>query len=567
VSLLAAFGWNGLSLWFTRYLLAVLSVFFALQVDWLAEPYLSMTPPFLTFLAAIMLTAWHGGFPPALVATILSVFIVDYYLIAPLSSFKASPADFWSLGVFALEGMVMAYCIDHLQRARQKALHAKRQLSRLHELNVRLFDEPDSTHLLRRVLTAAMELLKADKGMIQLYDQQSHRLVMMAQVGFSEEFVRWFHQMPAGGSFCEAAFERKQRVIIDDIAKSPAFASLADMFTHNQVVAVQSTPLFNMERKVIGVLSTCFRTSNVPSEETLGFLDLYAHQAERILETKRTEEALRGVNVDLERRVVTEQEELSEKEEKLQSLLSELAVTEERERKHLALELHDYLAQLLALATMKLALAQHSLHRSTGDSKRYLEETEDAIKKSLEYARTLMAELTPPELHQSGLPLALRWLAGQMPKHGLDVDVSLACESLTLPEAQAVLIYRSVRELLINVVKHAAVDRATISLRVDANDILIVAVQDSGRGFNASALTPDVGEHHFGLRSIRERMAVLGGSLDFDSLSGRGTRVTLRLPLPSSPAALSLRAASAPRLDRVSTAPTASPDQESLPFS
>jgi glucose-6-phosphate-specific signal transduction histidine kinase len=94
-------------------------------------------------------------------------------------------------------------------------------------------------------------------------------------------------------------------------------------------------------------------------------------------------------------------------------------------------------------------------------------EIDNLLEKAGEYTRSLMAKLNPPVLDELGLPSALTWLAKQMPLHGLLVEVRLFQEQVPLPDDQSVLLFQSVRELLINVAKHAGTDRAIVSLRVD----------------------------------------------------------------------------------------------------
>ncbi len=88
-------------------------------------------------------------------------------------------------------------------------------------------------------------------------------------------------------------------------------------------------------------------------------------------------------------------------------------------------------------------------------------EVDSLLEKAGEYTRSLMAKLNPPVLDELGLPSALTWLAKQMPLHGLLVEVRLLDEQVPLPDDQAVLLFQSVRELLINVAKHAGTDRAS----------------------------------------------------------------------------------------------------------
>ena len=548
------------------YLFGGLIVFLALQVKWLIQPFISTSPPFLTFFAAIMVTAWHWGFRPALFAMVLSAVVIDYYLVVPLQGFAVSPADLGTLGLFGLVGTVLAYSIDHLQSARCEAVTTQKQLQRLHELSTELLNEEHLEHMLQRVLKAALELLRADKGVIQLYDSKDHALAMIAQVGFNQEFANQFHRLSIDVSSCGAAFQRKERVLIENVATDPVFSRLAPLFSIYEVVSAQTTPLFTADRRVFGLLSTYYSKPHVPSEEEFRLVDLYARQAERVLEAKHHEEGLRRAKVELEGRVAAHQQELRETEERLRGLISELAGTEERARRHLASELHDYLGQLLALGLIKLKLARQFLGRSPGQSERYIQDTAEALNLSLEYARTLIAKLCPSELHDSGLPAAVGVLAGQMSRHGLAVELCMSSDSLALPDDEAVLLYKSVRELLMNVVKHAGVDRATVTLTVDSDNTILVRVQDAGRGFDVSSVKPNGADDHFGLASIREQMAAMGGWLHEESAIGRGTTTTLGLPLLPLGVVRSERAASSLRQDRVRAKTLEPPAQESLPL-
>lgn len=553
--------------WIRPYISAVLAVFLALTVKSFIQPYISTSPPFITFLAAIMFTAWHWGFQPALFATVLSAIIIDYRFFAPINSFGLGMADAATLAFFCVVATVMAYAIHHLQNARREAVAAQRQLQHLHELSTQLLNEEDFERALQRVLTAAMELIGAPRGVIQVYDPKNHVFQIAAQVGFNQEFFNYFQCVPIDFSTCGAAFQRKQRVIIENIATDPVFSQLAPLFSPYEVISVQSTPLFCTDRRVFGVLSTYFSKAHVPSEGEFWLLDLYVRQAERVLEVKRQEKDLLRAKVDLEQRVMANQQQLLQADERLQDLISELAVTEERQRHQLASELHDYLAQLLTLGQIKLKLARQFLGPSPVQSEHYMQEAAEALKRALEYSRTLMAELCPPELHESGLFPAVRWLAGHMSKHGLIVELHSNADSVTVPDDQAVLLYKSVRELLINVVKHAGVGQATVSLVVDSDNTLTLSVQDAGRGFDASSAGRQREAGHFGLSSIRDRMAALGGWLREETTIGRGTKITLGLPLqPPLTTVHSFHAASGLAQDRVKVKTVEHVDQQDLPY-
>jgi signal transduction histidine kinase len=129
----------------------------------------------------------------------------------------------------------------------------------------------------------------------------------------------------------------------------------------------------------------------------------------------------------------------------------------------------------------------------------------------------------------------LRWLAEQMSRHGLTVNfLSIACDSVPLTDDQAMLLYQSVRELLMNIVKHAGVNRAVVALEVADSDKLRISVQDSGRGFDPSTLRATAPGQHLGLSSVRDRIVTMGGTFTLDSTIGQGTAITLCVPLQPS---------------------------------
>lgn len=149
------------------------------------------------------------------------------------------------------------------------------------------------------------------------------------------------------------------------------------------------------------------------------------------------------------------------------------------------------------------------------------------------YTRSLITDLSPPALRYHGLIAGLAWLVNYMKQYELTVAAELPGEDeLKLPEEQAMLLFQSVRELLINASKHAGTGYATV--RLEHRDAQVrIEVKDKGRGFDLAApvLTADGVFSQFGLFSIRERMRALGGAFEIESASEQGTTATLVLPL------------------------------------
>lgn len=257
----------------------------------------------------------------------------------------------------------------------------------------------------------------------------------------------------------------------------------------------------------------------------------YLGSAIDITDRKHAEEQLQQWTVELEKRVDERTQALVRSQERLRALASDLSATEQQERRRLATELHDYLAQLLVVGRMKLGQAKP--HVQDSKTQQLLSEADDVLTQSLNYTRFLVAELSPQVLYQFGLPAALKWLGGQMKTHGLTVVVHCDRDHLPMEEERAVILYQSVRELLFNVVKHARTTEAAISLSCRTDHMVSITVSDQGCGFNPSTTmeTDRALPGRFGLFNVQERVEAVGGRLNLDSTEGRGTTVTLTAPI------------------------------------
>lgn len=251
-----------------------------------------------------------------------------------------------------------------------------------------------------------------------------------------------------------------------------------------------------------------------------------------ITDLKRTQRQLLELNDALEHRVRERTRSLVTYQEHLRAMTSELVLTEQRERRRLAIELHDYLAQLLVASKMKSKLVSHHIMPS---GHQVMEDLRGLIDESLKYTRTLITDLSPTILYEAGLFAAIHWLGEQMRRHGLTVQIRQNGESLDMPDDKAVMIFQAVRELLFNVVKHAKVEEATVYLDQSPTGELTVTVEDCGTGFDTSSQDFHPGGGKYGLFTVRERLAALGGSCEIRSSSDRGTRAVVRVPLELPP--------------------------------
>ena len=288
-------------------------------------------------------------------------------------------------------------------------------------------------------------------------------------------------------------------------------------------------------------------------ERVIGVVLVFRDVSER----KLSQIQLQRWNAELEDRVRARTTELVNSQERLRALASQLNLTEQRERRRLAADLHDYLAQLLALIRIKLGQTLQRLPDQLGEGRSSLTEIDDLLLQCLQYARTLMAQLSPSVLQDLGLIPALHWLAEQMAQQGLKVDVKvLTQETPSFDEHQSDLLFQAVRELLTNILKHAGASTASVTIRKQDRDTWLLTVQDRGLGFNIDQVHYEPSGEHFGLFSIQERMEAMSGWCRIDSMPGQGTTVELGLAaIPSDAKPKSHISATAARFSKAARLP------------
>jgi signal transduction histidine kinase len=200
------------------------------------------------------------------------------------------------------------------------------------------------------------------------------------------------------------------------------------------------------------------------------------------------------------------------------------------ERQRIARDLHDSVSQSLFSTTLHVRTAQRALELeqldATGPVGEELSEIGQLTRGALAEMRALILELRPGALAEEGLVAALtKQAAALSAREGLTIDVDGPDAGLALELEVEEQLYRLGQEALANVVKHARASRAAVRIAAD-DDIVMIEVHDDGRGFDPAAVGPD----HFGLRSMRGRVADLGGRLEITSTPGQGTVLRVEVP-------------------------------------
>ena len=432
---------------------------------------------------------------------------------------------------------------DYLERKQaEQALSVRsRQRQQLYELASAVNRSDETAVLYETALDAIVVSLNAARASILLFDDHG---IMRFQAwrGLSEAY----RAAVEGHSPWTRGHDNPSPILVPDVASSDIEHGLRATILQEGIEALAFIPLTCSDR-VIGKFMVYYDKPHVMNDEdvelalgigntlAIGIQRAQSDQALRINESR-----LRELTNELERRVDERTKELIQSQDRLRALTIELSLAEQRERKRLAMELHDHLQQILVLA--KLTIGQSK--REAADAPAYqkaFDKLDGLLGEALTYTRTLGADLSPPVLRDHGLAPGLRWLGESMKKHDLVVTVTVPeQQSLKLSEDQTSLLFQSVRELLINASKYAGTGEATVEM-AERDSRLEIVVRDKGEGFDlaaAAAAAAAEGSNakrglssRFGLFSIRERMSAIGGWFDIQSEKGKGTTATLALPI------------------------------------
>ncbi len=215
-----------------------------------------------------------------------------------------------------------------------------------------------------------------------------------------------------------------------------------------------------------------------------------------------------------------------EYQERLKALSLDLVLSEERMRKQIAIDLHDDVGQLLSASRMQIAAINYKADSS--EIKKKIDSISQGLLQAIRSTREAIFNLSPPQLNEIGLYAAIHdWMKGQIEnKYNIITNITGKLELYPIEETARLLLFRSLRELMMNVVKHAQAKYLNITFKT-YNQLMEIMIEDDGVGFDQNQIENKA----YGIFSIRERMLDLGGSMEIDSKPGVGTKIKLTLPI------------------------------------
>jgi signal transduction histidine kinase len=223
--------------------------------------------------------------------------------------------------------------------------------------------------------------------------------------------------------------------------------------------------------------------------------------------------------------------EVGDREQRLQDALRHLLIAQEEERRRVAYELHDGLAQVAAATHLSLQTFASRYRSRSPQRQQQLERSVDLARRVVREARQVIGGLRPTVLDDFGLERALRLHVQELVAEGWAIEYDAQLGADRLPGPTETVIYRIAQEALTNVRKHAQTLEVTVSLHRGEGYVELNVV-DRGVGFSQAARREESGPgHRLGLVGMRERAALVGGLCVVRSEPGAGTRVTVRIPL------------------------------------
>lgn len=478
------------------YSVAVVSVIAAVISLMLMEAYWQTAAPVSVFLIAVIISTWLGGRNPGLLALALSTLGFDYFL---------QPVHWARLLSLALVASYVVWitvtergAAESLRRAHDElrqsndALRVENAESRLAQEALRVSEAAasESQQLLNLVLeTLPVGVAVTDRAGDLILSNAASRRIWAGRVIHSgaerwDRSAGYWHdsgQRVAPAEWPSVRALRDGRVTLNELIDIDAFDG------RRKTIQASAAPIRNTEKQIAGAVIVL----------------------DEVTERMRAQTALR------------------ESAKRLRHLSRRLLRIQEEERRHLSRELHDEFGQLLATISLHLHAAKGVAGAKAQPS---LDESIAMLQQAGAQVRSLALELRPTMLETGGLESALRWLAQQHQQRA-GIVTEVVGHVTEVSGDLAIACFRVVQEALTNVVRHARAEHVWIELNQHEGSLELV-VRDDGVGFEVTrTIERAASGGNLGLLGMRERVEILGGSLEIDSRSGQGTRIRISLPL------------------------------------
>ncbi len=397
----------------------------------------------------------------------------------------------------------------------QKVEQRTNQMSALNAVITIINQSLDLGWILDATLTKILSVSDIDAGAIHLLDRQSDRLAIVVHRGLSPECAQKIAKLELRDGIWGQVVQSGQPVVVNDkvdVFKATGMEGEEGEFHASIILPVKS------QNKVQGTLALA---SYLPGK--------FQPELVRLLQSMSDVVGI-GVANAIAAQNLKEVNKLRER------LLEKLISAQEEERRRIARELHDEVSQSLAALVLHLEDIADNLPVRYHAAKQRLDVLKKQLVQTLDSIRGLALELRPSILDHLGLPEAIEWyVKDYLGKRGIDAKIDIAGPKIKLPSYTETMLFRIIQEALTNVVKHAQASQVATRLQLSDSRVN-VRIEDNGKGFDVdAALSGVAGQKNLGLHGMIERATLLGGTLNIRSEPGKGTCLSIEIPLMGGP--------------------------------
>lgn len=401
--------------------------------------------------------------------------------------------------------------VSEAKFAEERIAQANQNLSALNAIAAVVSQSLDLDTILNSALDKTLEIMKGSIGGILLLDEERQTLTYRVHRGLSKSYVERM-SIKVGQGIAGRVVKNGKAIVVKD-ATTDARVANPDIILKEGLHSVISVPL-RAQEKILGVLNIASHEPKKYSNDNVGLLESIAGQVAIAIENAR-----------LHREVRRQDESRGE-------LLGQIFSIQEEERKSIARELHDQTSQSVASLAANLETVLAMLPAGTSDAKSLLKKAQSLTLSILDEIHRMTYELRPTLLDDLGLVSATRWLADNILKvEGINVEFQTSGRKRRLPPKLETGLFRVVQELINNIARHSHATEVSIVLHFQQGAIC-ANIRDNGVGFDVEeAITTKDRPRGLGLIGMKERVALMNGTLNIHSKPGGGTESEVKISL------------------------------------
>ncbi|MCE1248163.1 MAG: response regulator [Firmicutes bacterium] len=401
-------------------------------------------------------------------------------------------------------------------RAKEKSLVNElntrvKELSILNEMSQIVVSPLDLWFLFEKISNLATRISKVDACAIVMYDEEKEKFVISNTLGLSESF-RKSVKMSLSDPIIEEMIALRRPMVVSKLrgwGVSPLTLAAAEEAMHSMV----AVPLQSKE-KLMGLIAVFSTEMEWINTEAVGLLSILAGQAAIAIENANLYESTR------------------QKQRLVEQLLNKLIQAQEEERKRMAAEIHDTIAQSLVGILTRVQSCQSLIKKDPSQVAENLEELKNVVAENVKEVRQIIFNLRPSSLDDLGLIPSLENYIKRFEKENtIEVEFHINTREKRLPTSVETAVFRIIQEALTNIKRHSKADKALIRLNFEPK-MVNLRISDNGKGFDWEEVTKRFlrGDSH-GLQGMKERISLLGGSFKVATENGMGCIVTASIPI------------------------------------